>query len=324
MDHRRFSSLQHSFGITVSNTETQMAATSGSTRERNIPQFVEVVVGPNEEVKGWIAPKMDLMAIPYFRSLIESSILNDAKVLSFRLPDSDPVAFGQVIHFVRHGKMQYDLPSLCKHNNKENPDENIFFTRSEAVVKTYVLAEKLGMEDLANIACDAIRNSLSHLHLTSSEMRHIVENLDKNNPLYRLSMQALAVGIHKMGWSKWRLHCNWWFQGFVQDEPKYAQIIADALTKYKDCEYPRMGDGVCQWHAHKSTAACEPAPASEEVETETEIDVADHNEEFLWGNQDILVYSDEATMDACADSVETDATTVEESCSDAGSPKADK
>lgn len=256
------------------------------------------------------------MAIPYFRSLFESPVLKDAKACSFRLPDDDPGAFGQVLHFARHGELQYDLPALCKHNNKDNPDEKIFFARSQDVVKTYVLAQKLGMEALQNAACDAIRNSLAHLDLTSSQMRHIVETCEKDDPLYRLSMQALAVDIHKMGWSRWRVNCSWWFQAFVQDAPENVQLIAEALTMYKDFEYPTTGEGVCKWHTHNITSPCEPTP------TEPETDITDQ-EQFLWGNQEseTVFDSDEVTDDT--DSVESEATAVEENGSDVGEPKAE-
>ena len=277
MDYRRFSSLQNSFQVTVSHgiiaagdktSKQAPPAGASNTKKRSptiLPRFIEVVAGPAEELKGWISPETDLKQIPYFKRLLESGELTD-NISNIRLPHDDAGAFGQVLHFVRYGKMSYDLPTLCKHNNSSNPDEKIFYSKSDEVVKTIVLARKFGLEELQNTACDALRRSLGHIRLTSADMTYIVDHCERDDPLYRLAMQALAVSIHRRGWSQWRVENNSFYNSLCDGRPYNADLIAEALTAFNDCEPPTTSEGICEWHTHTTAAPCDPPKVEQEVD----------------------------------------------------------
>ena len=263
MEYRRFSSLRNSFAVTVSLTPIATTPAGSSGRKRSptiLPAFVEVIVGRHEELRGWYSPDDELKRISFFDRFLKSDALSGK---------DDPSAFGQVLHFIRTGKMQYQLATLCKHNNKANHDDKIYYAKSGDMVKTYVMAKKFGLEELANAACDQLRNALPCIHLTSGITNHIVDHCEPSDPLFRLSMQSLAVNIHHIGWSRWRVNNNSWFNAFCDDRPTNAQLIADELQKYEGADYPPVGDGICQWHIHTTTKACE-APR-----TEPEVDMAD-------------------------------------------------
>lgn len=278
-DYRRFSSLQNSFFVTVAHAQRSREAEvskqppeappvgATGTRKRSptlLSRFVEVVVGKHEKLKGWVSPEADLKKIPFLQSLLESEVLS-GKVENIKLPDDDPGAFGQVLHFVRYRKMQYDLAALCKHNGGSNPEGKFFYAKSPEMVKTYVLAKKLGVEAVQNAACDQLRNALAYILLTPSEMTHIVDHCDPTDPLFRLSMQALAVNIYKTGWERWRVSNGTWFESFCDQRELNAEVIAEALVQYDSSDYPQTGAGVCQWHTHETTTACEVQELAPEV-----------------------------------------------------------
>lgn len=270
--HRQCSSFHKSLTLTISQiagTETNSRQKTNSdtqsntnrTRTNTISKFVQINVGPAGELRGYFSSEVDLRQIPYFDSLFDS--MAGVKFDNIKLPDVHPGAFGQLLYFIRTGEFQYDLEKLCKHSI----DEKIFSPRSSEIVKTYTLAKKFGVEDCMNAASDCIRNALTYIKLTAGDMLHVVQNCDAADPLFRLSMQALASDVHATGWSRWR-DCNKvWYQAFTEGEQSTIVLLNQALANYQGAEHPPAGEKTCIWHIHTTTPPCiVPGPTAPEVD----------------------------------------------------------
>ena len=204
--------------------------------------------------------------------------------------------------------MQDDLQKLCKHKS-DSPDGKIYYSKSAEMVKTIVLEKKFGLQALHNAACDNLLRALTYIHLTSADMTHIVEHCDPHDLLYRLGMQSLGVFINHIGWSRWRVENDGWYNAFVSGKPLYPDIVAEAVLTYKDFDYPSTAEGICHWHSHTTAAPCEP-PRNEpevdltDVKVKVEADMAKVKVEPEADDEDMYEWSNVASDESLCDSDE--------------------
>ena len=144
------------------------------------------------------------------------------------------------------------------------------------------------------------RTAMTYIRLTSSDMLYMMDHCDQSDPVYRLSMEDLAVCINHIGWAKWRAENDSWYRSFCDGRPYNAEVIASALITYKDSDYPTTADGVCRWHTHIINTPCSPAKNMPEVDVTDakiapEVDVVDMKLEAEADDMDMFEWSNGST-----------------------------
>ena len=220
-------------------------------------EIVQVVVGSDEE--SFIAHRKLLLDIPFFGRCLRNG-MREAESGQVKLPEDEPKAFSEVLHFMYFQRLSFDICALhakAAQSAVLNPDDKkpALTKKSSLLVKVYILGKKLGMEALQNATVDALRNSAQYTRFGSCQLNLVESGTEDNDPMRWMLLYSKARDIKHDGWKKWRRGPT--YRYWLQENPEAGEMIAETLAGYED-QGPTYQDGFhCHWHSHIDTPACD-------------------------------------------------------------------
>jgi hypothetical protein len=179
-----------------------------------------------------------------------------------KLPEDEAAIFSQVLHFVYHSKLEYDVQAMWRNYIENTYDTKLkqqFNETSVECIKIYILAQKLGTEALQNWLIDCIRTLLIWRYFSAEEMNLILSSTLPDDALVRLSIDPIAHDLFKLDWDEWVYQRPMFCRGFIKEDHEVHEMITKAVVKKRAIRAPwnyTQKTACRQYHVHEKEEAC--------------------------------------------------------------------
>lgn len=213
-------------------------------------ELIKVVVGKREAV--FEVHRKYLLETPYFSRLLDG-LLREGGSTQASLPDDSPAACERVLRYVYTGKVVSNIPGPECPDGYENGNEAIDETL--LVMRMYLLADKLCLEDLANDLIDELRKSYKTWNISDYELKLALEY--GNQTLKRLTLRKLVYQIKQDGWETVVTGNPDKIGKLLRSNAQHGMDVAKAISGYHDLDDLSRDADSCSWHVHEMRSKCD-------------------------------------------------------------------
>jgi hypothetical protein len=197
-----------------------------------------------------------LRKFEYFSTMLDDrgKVAENQSIL--RLPDFNADAFDQVLHYILQGEFSFRLLDGVDRTAKHTPPDK-FTHRFRTMLKTHLLARRLGAERLQNLTINIIRWALQKVNIGAQDLIFILENCESaDDPLRRLATVSLQISARESGaWPDF-IQTNV-FKEFANLSKEYMSTLASALFGEAADNDLHEWKGPCSFHVHEKNSTCE-------------------------------------------------------------------
>lgn len=212
-------------------------------------EFIEVLVGADE--CKFIVHTHILRRVPFFRGCLDAP-MKESQEGVVRLPEADADAFRQVVHWLYHGRLGYEMKAVA--------EKKVACLREmSTMIRTYLLAQMWLLEELQNTAIDNIGRGFAHVSPGQSALEIVCGETTDDNPLRRMVMGQLARRISFVGgWSAWKESKDdeTTYKLFARKSVDHLEFVMDCISRFPNSTNPINPNDPCQWHIHVETTKC--------------------------------------------------------------------
>lgn len=243
------------------------ALTAGQKRKRDTEDdpnpwvgLTKVLVGPEKEP--FFVHTRVLRSAPFFRGCLDANMIDSAEGV-VRLPKDDPRAFACIVHWLYHKTLPSKvLPEKILASMNSELTENTRTWGKEIssdiylLVRTYVLCQRLLMEELQNYLMDAFRVLQDKLTMDHNMFREVCDNVAQEDSLRKLLMYQLNRNILQLGgFTAWKKNSEL-YSHFAALNQGNMEMVAEALGNPSREKEPWKKGEPCDWHVHIDTPKC--------------------------------------------------------------------
>lgn len=224
------------------------------------PDVFTLIVG--EEKEELYVPRTILEQIPFFIKALEGNQYKEAKEKVFTFPEDDHETLADLLHLVVTG----DVPQIK--SQRHSPDSATLDqeTRVLKYVKTYVLADKLMVEGIANKLVDQVVEYHRNANVLPEALVILREANLEDGRFYDFLVRDLAVDLRcymkelgKKRFDMWKLDAEG-----IQDEVALISsddmpaILTALLNTMPNPGCQSLGRNLgCSLHTHQLTERCD-------------------------------------------------------------------
>ncbi|KAF2279316.1 uncharacterized protein EI97DRAFT_172185 [Westerdykella ornata] len=208
-------------------------------------QMIEIEVGTGEQKRRWHIHRELLI---YQSELLEEEIGGKKNGDKIHLPDQDPAGFELFLKWLYQGKLD-DVSDI--------PGQDRQYEYAVSCHKLYLLCERLGLEQLKNIAMDQYRKglNLSELVPDPNEINDIYRQSPPGSPWRKLMIQIAARQIMDPQSDRDVSTYRECFEG----NPDFAIELVKSIKEATGgvlLDDPTEGDNDCDYHDHQTEPNC--------------------------------------------------------------------
>jgi hypothetical protein len=124
------------------------------------------------------------------------------------------------------------------------------------MIRTYIAAEKLGIEGLMNGIQDRYRKLYSHWAVTPDELGLLPTHGRRQSLMRPHALKTVAWELRNSGWDEFKqVHHRMWNQYLEKDEENCDELFKVFVDNSKT-PWPFDETNACEWHVHIDTPSC--------------------------------------------------------------------
>lgn len=217
------------------------------------------------ECKIYYVHKSLLLKIPWFSACLTHPV-REALTGEVKLPEDPPRAFKEIVNYIYHERLSFDLDALCQLTVDLGEAEawrtSARYEKFFLIIQVYALTKKLAMEELMNLTIDIIRKATDAQRFTNHHHLYLEAHLEEGDKLRALSLYCEAWYITIDGYPVWAdgSKCRRWA---AADTTTSMQMVLAAVTENLrklrstgKLRRPADEKFSCRWHTHVETEAC--------------------------------------------------------------------
>ena len=208
--------------------------------------IVKLHIGP--DLVELTAHKAALISIGFFAKCLGNPLFVEAKSNEIALPDDDPNAWEEIIHFAYTRKVRPQVRNI----NIQDVDDNLV----NHLLITFIHGDKYCMEKFSNHIIDALTFCYGLGYVEISGIALVYDHGLQQSELARFMIEELAVSIRRFGWKNFiRTQYNS-LEADLKAHPAIAVLARPDLNMPKRVQGPGEPNWTCQYHTHIMTSAC--------------------------------------------------------------------
>jgi hypothetical protein len=215
--------------------------------------IVTLMVGPGEEEM--IVHAHLIKRIPFFRGCLDAPV-QESLTRTICLPDDDPTAVSDLVHFTYFDKLDFDPTKLHEFAALQHKDP-------WRLINCYYVAKKYLAEKMQNTVMNALVTHYGSGTAPSAlTLQRLIRKTEEGEPFRELMMQRVAKHIDKQdGWLEMKASRHVYHKDFAGEKYERLEFIMEAMLKYTNGK--RDGFSIrklktCTWHVHGETPKCSP------------------------------------------------------------------
>lgn len=143
---------------------------------------------------------------------------------------------------------------LAKHVTQAQEKQNRRSKEMLSLIKLYIMADKLNMEQCVNDIVDQYQSYLQFQGLDPDSFEHLIKLGPPECELRNLLVAEMAYEARLEGFENYKHKKDVLFNSFVQVDLDNALHFAQCLCDVR--KEPAQQTRTCKWHRHTQTAKC--------------------------------------------------------------------
>lgn len=211
--------------------------------------LVKLFVGPDETLI--TAHLKVLERSDFFCRALREQRFQEGIDMKVNMPEEDPRVLSYIVDWLYGGWFSHDIDKLCE--NFQIYDCSDKSELEEAIrdhIDAYILADKLGIDQLINDIVDAMHNNITKLPIKWAHIQQFIAGGMPDCPLKNLLIRALARKIRTQNWTVNReLEASLKKELTNDVEGAGVELLRIVMLDGADTDITQ--ESSCKWHTHQ-------------------------------------------------------------------------